>query len=133
VIVLEVSTQTSLTDPSATGRERQLSVPSQSAWLKHASHSFLGVLHAAIVNPNTKASNIFMKFIPPIALRSCLAHQTRAGIHNQPPFNNRSGPQDRSFVLADPRALPGKAAQVSKPLHDSWRCYLTVTSTRRFG
>jgi len=84
VIILAVSTQTSLTDPSATGRERQFSVPSQSVWLKHASHSFLGVLHAAIVNPNTKASNIFMKFIPLIALRSVIAHQTRAR-NPQPP------------------------------------------------
>ena len=78
MIILSVSTQTSLTDPSAMGREWQLSVPSQSAWLKQASHSFFGVLHAAIVNPNTKASNIFITSYLPLsyvyALRIKPAH-----------------------------------------------------------
>lgn len=63
VIIAEVSTHTFLTDPSDMGRERQLSDPSQSVCRKHSSHSFLRVVvQPAIVNPNTKASNIFMIF-----------------------------------------------------------------------
>jgi hypothetical protein len=64
VIISEVSTHTFLTDPSDMGREWQLSAPSQSLCAKHSSHNFLGLLQPAIVNPNTKASNIFMILFP---------------------------------------------------------------------